>query len=400
MKKTRVILVLMLFLLLLTNCSPRKASENRIELQTPTKHADDALIIDPALEYENTMEFLDRKAEEVDQERKLYWKDLETSSLSGYQESIQTYRKDFTSMIGIPKECLTRLSPRLVSDQYVKTVNDVEIRYWTIAVCDSQLMQFALVGIPKAMKEKLPLVIAIHGTCGSPELVMGLAGDDYHHSFGLRLAEEGYFVFAPLITTLSTHTNICQQPTNAERNQLDHRALPLGDRLLGIEVGKMMGSIDYLSGDEKINDEEIGVYGISLGGQLAFFTGAADERVEVTVVSQYIEDRKEKLVDRDYETALWHYEYIDYNLLPQSLKYFTDIEIAFLIVPRKLFIEVGRNDPRSSGTERLLPEFAEAYTGLGLPANFLGSEIADGTHEIFLRGSLKFLDQWLKEAKQ
>ena len=356
-------------------------------------------VIEPNLVYEDTMEFLDEQIIEAEDFRLAFWSNLDYSSLDSYQKTIIPYREKLSDVIGLPEECVRADLPRVIKDELITTIDNIDIRYWELSVCNETLTSYALVGIPKSVPAPYPAVVALHGTCGSPERIMGLQGDDYHHSFGLELAKQGYFVYAPLISTrATTDVTQCIAPTNDERNQLDHRAIVLGERLVGIEIGKLISTLDYLSNNQLIISNRIGTYGISLGGLLSFYWGALDERLNTVVVSQYIEDQTEKLVDRDYETAYWKYENSDYTLFNDSLLYFTDVEIATMIVPRKLFIEVGSNDPRAIGSKRLLPEFQSNYTRVGLPEDYIGLEIGNGNHEIFLNGSLNFLNLWLKDV--
>jgi len=79
---------------------------------------------------------------------------------------------------------------------------NVSIHRWVFDVCDGEFTVVGLVGIPSRVNGPFPLIVAFHGTAGSPEKVFGLDGkDEYHHKFALRLVEQGYMVFSPLIIT-------------------------------------------------------------------------------------------------------------------------------------------------------------------------------------------------------
>ena len=223
---------------------------------------------------------------------------------------------------------------------------------------------------------------------------MGLENiDDYHHEFGLKLAKKGYLVIAPYLITQSKNYN---SNSNKLRNEIHKRALPLGLTLNGLEMVKLIETLDYVEKLPYVNKEKISTYGISLGGELAFYLGALDQRVTVTIVSQYITDRTNKLIDLNNKQAYWKYENSDFDVTTNMLVHFTDIEIASLIIPRKLFIEAGSKDSRTLGAIKVESELQNMYKLLNIPATFVKIEVDQGGHEIFLKGSKIFLDNWLK----
>lgn len=340
--------------------------------------------------------FIEEEIETASNQRDAYW-DYDSTSLDTFLESMESYRQDLIEFISVPDDCLSGQFPELISEEYITTVDEVDIFALELRVCDGTLTSQGLLGVPSDIQTPLPMIVAISGTCGSPERLMGLQGDDVHHKFGLSLAENGYIVFAPFILTRPTTTaSECVVPTNNERNQIDNRMRSIGYRLLGVEIGKLVSSLDYLSQHSEINPNYMGVYGISLGGILAYHFGAIDTRLETVVISQYIEDREQKLVDREYDSAYWLFETADFVLFDNYLNFYTDYELALLVIPRKLFIETGSEDPRAESTEPIATDIQSAYVSLGLPANYVGFEVADGQHEVFLQGSLEFLNRWMR----
>lgn len=333
-------------------------------------------------------QYLDRRVAQTAESRAAYWQ-RDASSLSNYLASAARARSDLATLLGLPSDCHECERPTLAADQWVAEDSRREIRRWTLATCGGTLSLEALVGMPRDRPPPYPLVILFYGTGGSPERVFGLDGiSDYHRRMAAVLLEQGYMVFVPGIVT-QTGAN-----ANRLRNQLDHRALSAGTRLIGIELGQCMSALDYLAELEIVDPQRMVTYGISLGGFLAFHLAALDTRLTATVVSQYIEDRAGKLAGRNYPQAYWQYENMDYILFPGYLSRYTDLDIASLIAPRKLFIEVGRQDARSQSSLGVYKDIQALYESLGLPAGSVALEIGEGGHEAFLAGSLKFLQQW------
>jgi len=113
-----------------------------------------------------------------------------------------------------------------------------------------------------------------------------------------------------------------------------------------------MSFLNYAVTRDDVDASRLAVYGISLGGFLALNLGALDSRVKVVVVSQYFEDMVGKLTGLTYPHSYWRYEDADYMFFPDILQRFSNVDIASLIAPRKLFIEVGLQDPRVDSASR------------------------------------------------
>jgi len=337
--------------------------------------------------------FIDDRVERATLSRRIYWK-RDFSTLDKYLNGIERYREDLSKFYRVPEDCRSAEVPIRVSETFVGSVGDVDIHRWVLTLCNGQLTTVGLVGVRSGAKKPLPLVIAIHGTAGSPERIFGLDGkEDYHHRFALRLAERGYFVFAPLIVTelaANTHGSF-----NRSRNEVDNRGLSVGVRLAGIELGQIMGVIDYLLAGEVVDPHRVAVYGISLGGFLAFNLAALDTRIGVVVVSQYFEDMEGKFTGLEYPHPYWRYEDADYIFFQDILERFSSVDIASLIVPRKLFIEVGLQDPRVEPAKKNVREIKSIYSRLGLPEDSVQLGLEKGGHEVFLKGSLQFLNRYL-----
>jgi dienelactone hydrolase len=284
-------------------------------------------------------------------------------------------RDDLVGILGIPGECLTSDTPLLVSDDPVTNVGSIEIRRWVLATCQGEIPLHGLVGIPDGDGPH-PLALAIYGTAGSPARLFGLDGvDDYHHAFALRLVEAGYLTFVPTITTEpSGAANI-----NDLRNQLHKQLVSQGSTLAGVEVGQLISALNFLEGE---GNGDVLVWGISLGGFLAAHLAAIDESVDTVVVSQYFENRRQKLLGEiDYPLVYWQYENADYIIIPGYAQLFDDVRLAALIAPRSVIIEVGADDPRSLYVEAIYPAI-EALPGCS------GLSVGYGGHEVFFGETL------------
>ncbi len=191
-----------------------------------------------------------------------------------------------------------------------------------------------------------------------PEELAGLTGDrPPEHQVALRLARAGCIVLIPDL--IGRHQPHAKQgpirPTNIPaREHLYRVGFELGRTPAGFEVQKVQAAIDWyhsLSGAE--SNTPVIVAGEGEGGRLAFLSAALDDRITVTLVSGYFDER----------THVWK-EPIDRNVW-QQLKGFGDAAIARLIAPRRLILEnaqvlkVSPPAPLPSGADYAAPGHIE-----------------------------------------
>ena len=170
------------------------------------------------------------------------------------------------------------------------------------------------------------------------------------------------------------------------------RGMAIGHRLYGLEIGGLASALDYLTELPQVDGEQVGAYGISLGGATAFYLAVLDRRVSATVVSQWIEDRDKKLMGPEYKTALWRYPSATYAFIWDLQTHFDIVRLASFLAPRKLFIEAGvRDGERAADAHRLYPKFAALYASVQAPPGSVCFELADAGHEIIFNNSVPFL---------
>jgi hypothetical protein len=345
---------------------------------------------------------LDRRLDEAAASRQRYWRELRAAD--GTVDWTRA-RRDLARLLRVPAECAGKQRVVEVERKIVARLNEGVIERVTVEVCRRQLLAVGLAGWPATECTPAPLVVAFHGTAGTPEKVFGIDDParfdlkDYHHAYGRALMARGFAVFAPLLLT-ETSAQACTG-YNGTRNEVNHRALPLGTALNGMQLGMIMDAVGFLLRDRRVRADRMGAYGISHGGQLAFYFAALDHRVRATVVSQWFESRAEKLAGSRHPDALWREPGAAHNQHPDILRYFTDVETAMLIAPRALLIEAGRRDgERAKSAEREFPRIASAYRNLGAPPGAACLEVADAGHEIVMKAAADFLEHWLRGDKR
>src|SRR5205823_675526 len=105
--------------------------------------------------------------------------------------------------------------------------------------------------------------------------------------------ENGFQVLVPvLISRAVLFAGKPEQQTY--REWIYRQAFHMGRHIIGYEVQKVLSAVDWFKQDNK--DLKVGVAGYSEGGLIAFYSAAADNRIDAVLVSGYFNSRQ----------RLWH----------------------------------------------------------------------------------------------
>lgn len=134
----------------------------------------------------------------------------------------------------------------------------------------------------------------------------------------------------------------------------------------GTEVWNAMRALDYLQGRADVDGEKLGVTGLSGGGAMSWFLGAADERVKVVVPVCQSGSIERMAVDRatdgHCDCAFW----VNYYRWCWP-------DIGALIAPRAFLIASGSEDVlwRPAGYRDVAHRIRQQYSTLGLPHSLI-----------------------------
>jgi dienelactone hydrolase len=172
-------------------------------------------------------------------------------------------------------------------------------------------------------------VVALPDCDWTPEALIGLSpGVPAEAQYARRLAENGCRVLIPTLldrTDTYSGTPLVRFTNQPHREYVYRGAFELGRHVIGYEVQKVAAAVDWLK--RRADGGKVGVFGYGEGGLLALYAGAADPRVDLTVVSGYFGPRERVWSEPIYRNV-W-----------SLLREFGDAEIASLAAPRGLIVE-------------------------------------------------------------
>ncbi len=237
-------------------------------------------------------------------------------------------------------------------------------------------------------QEPAPLVIAQHGIGSCPERAFGVLDDgDHYHRYGAALLDAGFAVLAPM--------NL----RSAERRNRIERLCRLADTSLpGIEFIRMQRLLDEVLKDPRIDEERIGMWGVSLGGTATMFWMPLEPRIKVGVVAAWFNHRRNKMVIPDSRYSCFLETKEDHAFFDGWLTEFTDSDVVSLICPRPLLIQTGKLD-RIAHWPQVVEEFEESsthYAKLGI-ADRIEMDLHEGGHEPRVQTGVAFLSRWLMD---
>ena len=158
---------------------------------------------------------------------------------------------------------------------------------------------------------------------------------------------------------------------------------------MGERLWDVMRCVDYLVSLPEVDSSRIGCAGLSLGGEMAMWLGAMDERIAATVSSGFLTfmDQMEQ-----NHCMCWKFE---------GLREVADYpDLYSLIAPRPLLCQNGlQEDPTQFYVplaRRAMEEVKVIYGDFGRP-DLATLDVHEGGHEINLPALLGFLGEHLPD---
>jgi len=307
------------------------------------------------IKYRDGIELLiEKRQKEAEEKRKIYFSEIFSDQ--------ERYREDLSKMLGWPLvDCEAVGVPRVDYCEKLTEEESHEVYRMSFEVLDG----FFMTGLFYKLKNegKNPLVIVQHGGMGSPEHIAGFEGSTTNYNDMLeRVIKQGVHAFAPQLLLWRDAYEV-----KYDRVNLDARLKRVGSSISAVELYGIRRILDYF--EEQPCVSTLGMLGLSYGGFYTLFTAALDTRIKAAVSCSFFNNRD----SIGWSDWVWH----------NSAELFDDAEVACLVYPRKLDIQIGEKDPGFSfkGGEKSYKRVLEICKNVG--TDWLNFNVFDGTHELF-----------------
>ena len=272
----------------------------------------------------------------------------------------EAYREDFKKMLGWPLVGHVDEGLPVVNTEMLAKEQGYTIYRMTFTVLDG--LELSGLYFEMDTNEAKPLVLVQHGGLGTPELISGIYGDTANYNRILeRVIAQGTHAFATQLLLWDKK----QYGVEYDRQMIDARLKRVGSSITAVELYGLKRILDYFEAQENVS--ALGMVGMSYGGFYTLFMAAVDTRIQSAISCSFFNTRDQI----GWSDWVWQ----------RSAELFDDAEIACLVYPRKLCIEIGTRDELFDATygKQSFVRLTELCHEVG--TDWISFVPFDGTHE-------------------
>lgn len=192
----------------------------------------------------------------------------------------------------------------------------------------------------------------------------GLAGNPMHHT-AVALVREGYVVICPDALCFEERQDPSGKLKNGDYERFEFlRQIVRGRSMAWVNVADMRCAVDLLCQRPEVIPDRLGCYGHSMGSTHCWLVGPLEPRLKCIVGNCCLPTYE--AIEQE------HLLHCFPNFVPGWSQYGDTPEIASLIAPRALHLNLGEKDDGSpiESARRGIQRIAEAYRKSGAPGNF------------------------------
>ncbi len=227
----------------------------------------------------------------------------------------------------------------------------------------------------------------VAGNATTPALAANIAQHNYN--YGEHMARAGYLTISPDLRVFGERCDGGNPyPGRDPCNVHFIRGAMLGIYTLTLNIWDMKCCIDYLETRLEVDTERIGMMGLSQGGTMTTFAAAAEPRIKAADIIGYLNPWERFGINRANLCGS--------QMVPQIFKYFDTSDIAGLIAPRPVLIEMGVHDTCFPIEDQLtgFETLKQIYQAAGVP-ELLWADIHPGEHAFAANKAFDFFGQYL-----
>ncbi|MGN1141143.1 MAG: alpha/beta hydrolase family protein [Oliverpabstia sp.] len=202
--------------------------------------------------------------------------------------------------------------------------------------------------VPKGLKKdhSNPAILCSHGHGAfGKDPVAGLRLREGHlkdikkmnYNYGEQMAEAGFITICPDLRGFGERGKITEKIYGHDYCDINFvKGAMIGSYSLTLNIWDMKCCIDYLETMPEVDPNRIGMMGLSQGGTMTTFTAAVEPRIKAADIIGYVNPFVGFAIDRG--------NFCGAQMLPHIYSYFDTYDIAGMIAPRPLLLEMGKQD--------------------------------------------------------
>lgn len=251
---------------------------------------------------------------------------------------------------------------------------------------------------PNNMKDSAPGVVALCGHGYGVRQILNISKkgnkkhfnyfDNYQKNFAVELVKKGCVVIAPELFGFGEarlNKDLIKPFYISSCDELSHHLLPYGLTTASMRVFQAICCGKILLEQGNIDNEKLGIMGISGGGLTALYSAVLCNEFKKIVISGYVNSFKSSIL------SMWH---CPDNYIPDILRTGEIYDFASSLAPRRLLIESGEKDKifPIDASKKAHESIKRIYALVGAEGN-LTVDIFNGKHSVSGRKSFDFLSE-------
>ena len=211
----------------------------------------------------------------------------------------------------------------------------------------------------------------------------------HNYNYAEQMARRGFVTISPDLRCFGERSDGPDPYPRRDRCNVHFvRGAIMGIYTLTLNIWDMMRCIDYLESRPEVDPARIGMMGLSQGGTMTTFTAAVEPRIKAADIIGYLSPWH----DFGIEDA----NFCGSQIVPEVYRYFDTHDIAGLIAPRPLLLEMGVHDTTFS-IESMLKGYEgvkRIYSAAGASER-LWADIHPGEHAFAANKAFDFFEKYL-----
>lgn len=183
-----------------------------------------------------------------------------------------------------------------------------------------------------------------HGAYGKDPVAGMRSGASYsadiermNYNYAEQMAKAGYLTITPDLRVFGERGDGDNPFPGRDKCNVNFiKGAMLGVYTLSLNIFDLMRCVDYLQTRPEVDPGRIGMMGLSQGGTMTTFTTAVDKRIKAADIIGYVNPWNGFAINRA--------NFCGSQIVPEVYKYFDTHDIAGMIAPRPLLLEMGIYD--------------------------------------------------------